>query len=207
MYARSTTVRGDPKSVDAGIAYVRDTVMPLVEGLEGWVGLSMLCDRDSGRCIVTTSWSSEDARRASASMVRASRARAGEIMGDPSPEMHDWEIAVMHRLHEAHNGACARVIWARHGAAGMDAALEEFRTSLLPRMEQLPGFCSVSMMLDRDGGQSATAVIYDDHASMMAANSQAVALRQEFAETAGMEITEVAEFDLVLAHLRVPEMV
>ena len=46
MYARSTTVRGDPQSVDDGIAYVRDEVMPAVQQMDGCIGLSMLADRD-----------------------------------------------------------------------------------------------------------------------------------------------------------------
>ena len=54
MYARSTTVRGNPDSVDEGITYVRDKVMPAVQQMDGCVGLSMLADRTSGRCIVTT---------------------------------------------------------------------------------------------------------------------------------------------------------
>ena len=40
MYARSTTVRGNPDAVDEGIAYVRDTVMPAVQQMDGCVGLS-----------------------------------------------------------------------------------------------------------------------------------------------------------------------
>ena len=75
-------------------------------------------------------------------------------------------------------------------------------------MEDLPGFCSVSLMMDREttaGGQSA--VTYDSRADMVAANEQATALRKEFIRSVGMEITEMVEFDLVLAHLRVPEMV
>ena len=49
MYARSTTVNGDPKALDGAIAYVRDEVMPMVQEMDGCIGLSMLCDRDSGR--------------------------------------------------------------------------------------------------------------------------------------------------------------
>ncbi|MGY1722280.1 hypothetical protein [Blastococcus sp. SYSU DS0533] len=56
MYARSTTVRGVPEAIDAGIAYVRNKVMPAVGQMDGRVGLSMLCDRATGRSVVTTSW-------------------------------------------------------------------------------------------------------------------------------------------------------
>lgn len=49
MYARTTTVRGNPGAIDDGVAFLRHRVMPAVEGLPGYVGLSMLADRDSGR--------------------------------------------------------------------------------------------------------------------------------------------------------------
>ena len=81
MYARSTTVRGDPNSVDEGIAYIRDEVMPAVQRMDGCVGLSMLADRTSGRCIVTTAWADYDALRLSADGVKPMRQRAAEIMG------------------------------------------------------------------------------------------------------------------------------
>jgi heme-degrading monooxygenase HmoA len=207
MYARSTTVRGNPQKMDEGIAYVRDEVMPLVRGMDGCVGLSMLCDRDSGRCIVTTAWETEEARRASAEGVRASRARAAEVFGAADPEVRDWEIAVMHRAHEAHNGACTRLIWSRRAPDRMDDGLDSFRTTMLPRIEELPGFCSVSLMIDRQDGRMATAVTYDDRDAMTRANDRAADLRAETSRMLAMEITEVAEFDLVLAHLRVPETV
>jgi heme-degrading monooxygenase HmoA len=207
MYARSTTVRGNPQQLDQGIAYVRDEVMPLVRGMDGCVGLSLLCDRDSGRCIVTTAWETEEARQASAEGVRASRTRAAEVFGAAEPEVRDWEIAVMHRMHEAHNGACTRVIWSRRSPDRMDDVLDTFRTTMLSRIEDLPGFCSVSLMIDRQDGRMATAVTYDDRDAMMRANDRAADLRQEAGRTLAMDITEVAEFELVLAHLRVPETV
>ena len=206
MYARSTTVRGTPQAMDDGIAYVRETVMPAVEQMDGCVGLSMLYDRDSGRCIVTTAWADQDALHRSADGVMSMRARAAEIMGGDA-EVAEWEIAIVHRMHETHNGACARVIWAQGDPAQMDRMIDTFRMAMLPRIEELPGVCSVSCMVDRASGRSATAVSYDSRQSMAEAEKPGMAMRQEFAGQMGMEVTEVAAFDIALAHLRVPETV
>jgi hypothetical protein len=206
MYARSTTVHGDPMKIDDGIVYVRDTVMPAIKQMAGSVGLSMLCDRESGRCIVTTAWRDEMSMHDTEGAVHDMRQRAAEMLGGPA-DVQEWDIAVMHRMHEAHNGACTRVIYGSIDMAKLDDVVSTMRMSLLPRMEELPGFCAVSHMIDRETGRSATAVTYDSKADMMAANEQAKALREEFTSGVGMEIIGIAEFDLVLAHLRVPEMV
>jgi hypothetical protein len=89
----------------------------------------------------------------------------------------------------------------------MQDVIDQWRMSMLPRTEELPGFCSVSLMVDRASGRAALAVTYDSREAMMRAIEQGTAMREEFARAAGLEITEVAEFDLVLAHLRVPETV
>lgn len=206
MYARSTTIQGDPARMDEGIANVRDEVMPAVRAMDGCVGLSMLVDLGSGRCIVTTSWRDEAAMHDSEGMVHDMRQRAAEMMGGRA-EVKEWEIALMHRQHEAHHGACTRVIWGKGDPARAADMIGDFRMTLLPKLGDLPGFCSISLMVDRENGLSATAVTYDSRQDMLDANEQATALRTEFARGVGMEITEMMEFDLVLAHLRVPETV
>ena len=206
MYARSTTVHGDPMKLDDGIAYVRDTVMPAIKQMAGSIGLSMLCDRESGRCIVTTAWRDEMSMHDTEGAVHDMRQKAAEMLGGPA-DVQEWDIALMHRMHEAHNGACTRVIYGSIDMAQLDDVVSTMRMNLLPRMEELPGFCAVSHMIDRETGRSATAVTYDSKADMLAANEQAKALREEFTSGVGMEIIGIAEFDLVLAHLRVPEMV
>ncbi|SDX75611.1 Antibiotic biosynthesis monooxygenase [Modestobacter sp. DSM 44400] len=207
MYARSTTVHGSPQKIDEGIGYVRDQVMPMVEQMDGCIGLSMLADRSSGRCIITTAWESEDALRASAEAVKDSRARAGEVLGSDQPEVAEWELGLMHRVHPADAGACTRVIWAHRGAGAMDDAHDVMRMRILPQVEELPGFCSLSFMVDPTSGRTATAVTYESRAAMDRAAERGSALRTEFSQAAGMEITEVAAFDLVIAHLQVPELV
>jgi quinol monooxygenase YgiN len=204
MYARSTTIHGNPQALDEGIAYVRDEVMPMVQQMDGCVGLSMLADRETGHCIVTTSWRDMDAMHASAEGVRRSRERAAEIFGG-QPEVQEWEVAVMHRMHEAHHGASTRVTWIRADPDAMDRTLDAFRMSLMPRIEELPGFCSVSLMMHRAEGMAVSAVTYDSQTDMEESREQARGLRDEFAPAMGIAITDIVEFDLVLAHLRVPE--
>jgi hypothetical protein len=75
VYARSTTIQAQPLSIDAGITYVRDVVLPALTGMTACVGLSQLVDRDSGRCIATSAWQSADAMHASAEQIRPIRAR------------------------------------------------------------------------------------------------------------------------------------
>jgi quinol monooxygenase YgiN len=204
MYARSTTIHGNPQAMDEGIDYVRDQVMPMVQQMDGCVGLSMLADRETGHCIVTTSWRDMEAMQASAEGVRASRDQAAQIFGG-QPEVHEWEVAVMHRVHEAHHGACTRLTWIRADPDAMDRTLDAFRMSLMPRIEELPGFCSVSLMVHPAEGMAVSAVTYDSRPDMEETREQARGLRDEFAPAMGIAITDIAEFDLVLAHLRVPE--
>ena len=206
MYARSTTMRVRPEAVDDLTAFVRDDVMPMVTRLDGCVGVSALTDRETGRCIITSAWETEDAMHASAERVRPSRERAAERFGT-TPEVQEWEIAVLHRAHRAGDGACARVTWARTDAAHLDRVTDAYRESLMPWWEETPGFCSNSLMVDRRDGRCASAVVFEDRAAMAGTRDQFTTLREEFARRMGMEVLEVAEFDLALAHLRVPETV
>ena len=208
MHARSTTFRGDPSAIDDGIAYVRDKVLPAVRQMDGCIGLSMLVDRHTGRCIVTTSWDDAEAMHRSAEPMQSIRETAiRTVKGvDAETEVAEWSIDVLHRKRSAPEGAAVRVMWARGPAGPLDHVVEGFRTIVLPRLELLPGFCSVSLLVDHGSGRSAIAATYESRQTMNRAKGQAVAIREEYAERVGLHVVEVAEFDLVLAHLRVPEM-
>jgi heme-degrading monooxygenase HmoA len=206
MYARSNTIHGDPQNVDAGIANVRDEVMPALMTMPGCMGLSMLADRASGRCIVTTSWDSEESMHASEAPVADMRARAGQIMG-ARPEVAEWEIALMHRMHDGHDDCVTRVIWGESDPARADDNMATIRMAVLPELAQLPGFCSMSLFVNRDSGRSAMATTYDSREQMQQATDRAMDIRRRSTEATGVRITDVAEFDLVLHNLRVPETV
>ncbi len=206
MYARSTTLHGNPANIDRAIEYVRDEVMPTLQEMSGCVGLSMLADRSTGRCIITSAWADESAMHATEQSVVELRQRAAEILGGEW-EAQPWEIAVLHRDHAGHDGACTRVMWFEGDPATADQSLGTFKMAMIPRMEELPGFCSLSVMLDRPSGRSALAVTYDSRDVMERAGEQAAAMREEFTRALGLTMTDMAEFDLAIHHLRVPETV
>lgn len=205
MYARSTTIQADPASVDAGVANVREEILPALQGIDGFVGLSMLVDRSTGRCIVTTSWRDQEALAASAEPVRPLREKAAGILGG-TPEVAQWEIAVMHRDHPSHEGACARSTWVRAEPARIQEAVETFRLAALPRIEEMPGFCSASFLVDRATGRAVSTTCFADRATLDASREQVDRIRTAATHEAGVTVLEVAEFDLPVAHLRVPEL-
>lgn len=206
MYARSTTFKGRTEAVDDAIALVRDEVMPAVQEMDGSVGLSMLVDRATGTGIVTTAWESQQAMRGSAGRVAPLRERAQQLF-TAAPEVREWEIGVLHRAHHTPEGACARVTWTRMPRERMDTNREMFADEVLPRLEQLPGFCSASLLLDRDTGRGALAIVYDSADALAGSRQAAAGIRTEVLQAMASELLDVAEFEVALAHLRVPETV
>lgn len=206
MHARSTTFRSRPAALDAGIALVRDEAMPALLELPGCVGLSMLVDRSSGTCIVTTAWEDERAMRASADLVVPVRRRAQQLFAT-APAVQAWEIGLLHRAHATGAGARARLTWMRMPRRLVDSHLDAFRTVLLPRAELLPGFSSTSLLVDRLTGRAALAVVYDSDASLQASRQAAAELRADVVRRLSSELLDVAELEVPLAHLRVPETV
>ena len=207
MYARSTTVQADPQRIDRGIDYIRDEVMPAVQSMPGCMGLSMLCDRDSGRCIVTTSWDTEETMSASREAVRAMREQATDVMGGQF-EVQEWEIAVVHRAHAMGDGACARVTYPRLRDTGQaDRFIDGWKSNILPRLEEFDGFASASLMVDRSTGQGVGTVCFDSREAMEQTRETATRMREDFSSRMDVEITDVLEMEVAIHHLRVPEMV
>jgi hypothetical protein len=206
MYARSTTIQAQPASVAAGIAHVQGEVLPALKQLDGFIGLSMMVDRDSALCITTSAWQSDDAMRASAEQVEPVRTRAAEVLGG-SPDVAEWEIAVMHREHPTHADAGVRSAWLQLDPSGLDELIEIYRIQALPQIQGLDGFCSASFMVNRASGRAVSSACFDSRQAMDASRDAASQIRSAGTRQAKATVLDVREFELVVAHLRVPELV
>lgn len=205
MFARSTTIMGDPSRLDDGIAYVNDEVMPFITRLDGCVGLSMMLDRDSGQCIVTSSWLDREAMQASDLHLAPMRARAGDLLAG-TPQVEEWEIAAMHRDHLTRAGACCRAVWMRTNHSDVDRGIGVYRDSILPMLEALPGFCSASLMVNRELSRACATTSFDSREAMEQSRDESWAIRDAGVRDAGVDVLDTAEYSLEVAHLRVPEV-
>jgi len=198
-------MQAQPSSIDAAIAHMRDNVMPALEGIAGCVGFSLLVDRTSGRCIATSSWESEEAMRASEESIRPIRDRATQLFGG-SPQVEEWEIAAMHREHHAGEGACVRATWVKVDPKQMDEGIDFYTTTLVPALEELEGFCSASLLVDRATGRAVAAATFDNAEALERNKDPLDRIRATGSQEANAEVFDQCDFELALAHLRVPEM-
>ena len=206
MYARSSTFQGDPARINSGITFVRDQVMPSLQQIEGCIGVSLIVNRDSGRAIVTSAWRDEEALLNSDALVTDMREQGADILGG-RPLVEAWEIGALHRVHESGPGACVRATWSQVDPMHAERSIDNYRMVLLPEMEELPGFCSASLLVDRASGRAVSSVTYATRDAMERSREAAAAMRRGAVEENDLHILEVGEFELALAHLRVPEMV
>jgi heme-degrading monooxygenase HmoA len=179
--------------------------MPALQGMAGCVGVSLLVNRQSGRCIVTTAWETDEAMRDSAERAAPLRDRAAEVMGG-TPSVDHWEIAVLHRERRAPEGAGVRATWVQVQPGQMDQGIEYYKASVLSQLRDLDGFCSASLLVDRASGRAVSSATFDSVDTMERNRDQATALKIASMREAGVEELDESEFELALAHLRVPEL-
>jgi hypothetical protein len=88
----------------------------------------------------------------------------------------------------------------------VDGVAVIYKTDALPQIERLDGFCSASFMVNRATGRAVSSACYESRAALEASREQATQIRTAGTQKAKATVLEVCEFELVVAHLRVPEM-
>lgn len=204
MYARSTTIDARPGALDAGVAHVRDVLLPATRDVDACVGLSLLVDPASACCVVTTAWRTAEAMRAGTGRLQPEHDRLAALLGGEADD-EEWEIAVLHRDHRSRPGACVRIV--RTQVEQLDHGTDLYRMVLLPQIVEFPGFCSASLMVDRGCGHAVSSVTFDSREAMRQTRNLAAVVREGAMREGHCEVLDVTEFDLALAHLHVPEHV
>lgn len=200
VFSRTATYQGRPQSIDDAVRFQRDEAVPSILAMPKCVGMSVLASRESGMFIVATAWETRDAMHASVVKIRPLRDATAKIL-EGAAEVEEWEFAAMNRREGAAPSTCARVTWLRLPAAEADAFAQDFTTQTLPALRAVRGFSSASLLLNREWGRAAVSIAYDDPEAMERRISRA-----DGKHGVGDNVIGVKDFDLVLPHLRVPDL-
>jgi hypothetical protein len=112
----------------------------------------------------------------------------------------------MHREHRAGEGACVRATWVKLDPDRLDGGIEFYKATILPALEELQGFCSASLLVDRASGRGVGAATFDNAEALEQNRDQLDGIRTTGSREASADILDECDFELALAHLRVPEM-
>jgi hypothetical protein len=74
-------------------------------------------------------------------------------------------------------------------------------------LEELPGFCSASLMVNRELSRACATTSFDSAEAMEQSRDRSWAIRDAGVRDAGVDVLDTAEYTLEVAHLRVPELV
>jgi hypothetical protein len=91
--------------------------------------------------------------------------------------------------------------------ACLDHAIGVYKTLWFPALDNLEGFCSASLFVNRASGRAVSSVTFDGQQAMQRNRARTTRVSERTDRAADAQVLDVSEFGLALAHLHVPEMV
>src|SRR5215210_5105231 len=94
MFARVSTYEGSPDHTAEGIRVAREQILPAARLMDGFKGIYLLYDRESGKSLSMTLWETEEDMYASEEAANRVRAQSAETSGDKVINVERYEVAL-----------------------------------------------------------------------------------------------------------------
>lgn len=171
MFTRVVTFT-EATDIDGGIAYVRDTVSPVLQQQKGFRGTTASADRAGKLFSVLTLWETATDRENSESALLKIREEGQKVIGgELTVEL--FEEVLVELVGKPVVGASLLVRRVTMDPAKVDENLAYFKTEVLPTIKANPGLIAVRNMLNRTTGDGLTGTSWTDKASMESAVADA----------------------------------
>jgi heme-degrading monooxygenase HmoA len=189
VFARITWSKLPPgSSLEQAVSNVRDRILPSVKTQDGFLGVAMLANSETGEGVMASYWQTAEAMAASEAMGSAARAQAAQATGAIVGEVDRFELLLNDRAAPAKVGSAVRANDATIPLARVDAMLAFMRDTSIPASRQLSGYQSTRLWLNRDTGRMVLSTGWDTAAERQ--SSEAVldgGMRRQAAEIAQLQ--------------------
>lgn len=195
VQVRQATFRG-ARNVDAGVAYLREDVYPMMSAQHGFRGISVSADRDGELLAALTMWASEEDLNASDGALDKARDGAVKIIGGVmTVETYEQTTEAISRAPVAGNTmVVTRMTLA---PSDIDDQIAFFERDLLPTIEAQRGFCAMRTMVNRRYGRCVVSIVFENDRSLHAFLSSMPGVR-ELAQERGARFDELSVREIVL---------
>lgn len=179
MYARIVQSAA-ATDIDGGVAFVRDTVVPLAREQHGYRGLAVSADRAAALFGVVSLWTERADLEASDSAMAKVRAEGQQIIGGELT-VEAFEEVVFEVTQPPTVGTSLLVRRLTMDPAMVDDNIAFFRDTILPQIKATSGFRGVRQLVNRETGSAIVATLWDDAAAMDQAAVEAQARQAQAA--------------------------
>jgi len=199
MHTRVLTFTG-AKNIDAGVDYLRQKVVPVLNDQKGYRGITASADRSGGVLGILSLWETQADRDASDSALAKVRQESIDIVGGELT-VETFEQLLAEVDHPPGPGSALMVTRISMDPAKIDENFAFFKSDVLPRFKANAGFQSVRNMLNRETGHGLVGTVWANQDAMKAAAAEALARRQE-AIARGVSFGDVSFREILFSDLR-----
>jgi hypothetical protein len=198
MYTRLLTFTG-ATNIDAGVDYLREQVLPVLNAQRGYRGVTASGDRGAGTLHILSLWDTEEDRDASNSALGKARDEALDVVGG-SLEMENFEQVVEAITKRPSPGCVLNVVRVRMDPASIDENIGWFKDVIVPQVSSQPGFCSLRNMVDRQTGRAISGSVFEDKQSADASLAT-IPQRRSSAEERGVTFEDIGQREILFGQL------
>ena len=198
MYTRLLTFTG-ASDIDAGVGYLREQVLPVLNAQRGYRGVTASGDRASGTLHILSLWETEEDRAASESALGKARDEALEVVGG-ALEIENFEQVVEAISKRPGPGCTLNVVRVRMDPATVEQNIAWFKEAIAPMITGQPGFCSLRNMVDRQSGRAISGSVFEDKASADASLA-GIPERRDAAQERGITFEDIGQREILFAEL------
>ena len=201
MFARYTTVRGDPNKIDAAIDYVDGQARAAVEGTKGNLGFAVAADADGGRLVAASYWDSAESMRAAEASLADTRAAAADVLGG-EVSLERFEVALGFRHSFPARGSAVRLARLELDPARAEEAISLMREENMPRVKGADGLCSWQLLLNRESGSGMVVTAWESHEAAEAFWPTAQQLRARASDRVGVRFAAPDDVTMIRSTVR-----
>ena len=202
MFVRSMYITTDPADVDPATEVIPKAVPGMLADQPGYQGIGMFADRTVGKILTGSWWETEQALKDSDTNLRDRRTEMLARFVSTITTMN-LEAVAYTRPASATSGGFRLQRMAFAPGQG-DRIAQAFKEVGMPRLQDLDGFQSASLLMDRERGMAGVGTFFQDMDALAASRGPQAAIRKAAFEQMkeGVQLLALEEFEVV--ELEVP---